>query len=87
MQAPMGWRGVQTVPKTRQSWGSFSPRRIAPHSQALFSATVCSPTDALTIARANPDRDVVFFAIGFETTTPPTAAAVKIAATENRCVP
>ncbi len=44
---------------------------------------VYSPTDALTIARANPDRDVVFFAIGFETTTPPTAAAVKIAAKEN----
>ena len=29
--------------------------------------------DALQIARDNPDRQVVFFAIGFETTTPPTA--------------
>jgi hydrogenase expression/formation protein HypD len=37
---------------------------------------VYSTTDALDIARANPDREVVFFAIGFETTTPPTAAAV-----------
>lgn len=32
--------------------------------------------DALRIARENPQREVVFFAIGFETTTPPTAAAV-----------
>ncbi len=40
---------------------------------------VYSATDALGIARANPERQVVFFAIGFETTTPPTAAVLKIA--------
>ncbi len=34
---------------------------------------VYSPLDALKIARENPDRQVVFFAIGFETTTPSTA--------------
>ena len=34
---------------------------------------VYSPLDALRIARQNPDRDVVFFAIGFETTAPSTA--------------
>ncbi len=34
---------------------------------------VYSPLDALKIARNNPDREVVFFAIGFETTTPSTA--------------
>jgi hydrogenase expression/formation protein HypD len=34
---------------------------------------VYSPLDALKIARQNPDREVVFFAIGFETTTPSTA--------------
>ncbi len=34
---------------------------------------VYSPLDALRIARANPDREVVFFAIGFETTAPSTA--------------
>ena len=34
---------------------------------------VYSSADALKIARENPDREVVFFAIGFETTTPPTA--------------
>ena len=37
---------------------------------------VYATTDALQIARDNPDRQVVFFAIGFETTTPPTAFAV-----------
>ncbi len=39
-----------------------------------------STMDALKIARENPDREVVFFAIGFETTTPPTAVAIKQAA-------
>jgi hydrogenase expression/formation protein HypD len=34
---------------------------------------VYSPLDALKIARENPDREVVFFAIGFETTAPSTA--------------
>jgi hydrogenase expression/formation protein HypD len=38
---------------------------------------VYSTLDALKIARDNPDREVVFFAIGFETTTPPTAVAIK----------
>jgi hydrogenase expression/formation protein HypD len=37
---------------------------------------VYSATDALAIARDNPGQQVVFFAIGFETTTPPTAVAV-----------
>src|SRR5207344_2372091 len=37
---------------------------------------VYSPMDALTIARENPDRQVVFFGIGFETTAPPNAMAV-----------
>lgn len=37
---------------------------------------VYTATEALEIARAHPDREVVFFAIGFETTTPPTAVAV-----------
>ncbi|MBA4176634.1 MAG: hydrogenase formation protein HypD [Leptothrix sp. (in: Bacteria)] len=38
---------------------------------------VYSATDALQIARRNPDREIVFFAIGFETTTPPTALAIR----------
>lgn len=36
---------------------------------------VYSPLDALAIARAEPDREVVFFAIGFETTAPANAMA------------
>lgn len=35
---------------------------------------IASPTDAVTIARTNPDKVVVFFAAGFETTTAPVAA-------------
>jgi hydrogenase expression/formation protein HypD len=38
---------------------------------------IYSAADALRIARENPGRDVVFFAIGFETTTPPTALVIK----------
>src|SRR5580658_9945261 len=34
---------------------------------------VYSPADALQIARKNPDKHVMFFAIGFETTAPSTA--------------
>jgi len=37
---------------------------------------VYSPLDALNLAAANPARQVVFFAIGFETTAPPNAMAV-----------
>lgn len=37
---------------------------------------VYSPLDALQIARNNPDRQVVFFALGFETTMPSTALTV-----------
>jgi len=36
-----------------------------------------SPLDALKIARENPEKQVVFFAIGFETTAPANAMAVK----------
>jgi len=43
---------------------------------------VYSTRDALAIARKTPEREVVFFAIGFETTTPPTAVAIKQAAAE-----
>ena len=37
---------------------------------------VYSPLDALRIAEANPDRQVVFFAVGFETTAPSTAVTL-----------
>jgi len=38
---------------------------------------VYSPLDALKIARENPEKQVVFFAIGFETTAPPNVMAVQ----------
>jgi hydrogenase expression/formation protein HypD len=40
---------------------------------------VYSPLDAVSIAEEHPDREVVFFAIGFETTAPANAMAVHLA--------
>ncbi|MFQ5651925.1 MAG: hydrogenase formation protein HypD [bacterium] len=44
---------------------------------------VYSPLDALKIARTHPEREVVFFAIGFETTAPSTAVTLLRARAEN----
>lgn len=43
---------------------------------------VYSPLDALELARRNPAREVVFFGLGFETTTPSTAFSIQQAARE-----
>jgi hydrogenase expression/formation protein HypD len=40
---------------------------------------VYSPVDAVKIAKQNPDKEVAFFAVGFETTAPPNAQAVSLA--------
>ncbi len=45
-------------------------------AQGADVRVVYSPMDALKIARANPDRKVVFFGVGFETTAPANAMAV-----------
>jgi hydrogenase expression/formation protein HypD len=45
---------------------------------------VYSPLDAVNLAAARPDRQVVFFAIGFETTAPANAMAVWLA--RKRCL-
>jgi hydrogenase expression/formation protein HypD len=37
---------------------------------------IYSVDDALTLAKDNPSKQIIFFAIGFETTTPPTAIAI-----------
>jgi hydrogenase expression/formation protein HypD len=58
--------------------------RVPGSDQDLFSVraaggdvrVVYSPLDAVKIARQNPDRQVVFFAIGFETTAPANAMSV-----------
>lgn len=44
---------------------------------------VYSPLDALKIAQQNPEKEVVFFAIGFETTTPSTALTLMKAKAES----
>jgi len=51
-------------------------------SQGSDVRVVYSPLDCLKIAAANPDRQVVFFAIGFETTAPANAMLVHRAAQE-----
>lgn len=58
--------------------------RVPGSTQSLFDAKalgadvriVYSPLDALKLARSNPKREVVFFAVGFETTAPANAMAV-----------
>jgi len=58
--------------------------RVPGSSQDLYTIranggdvrVVYSPLDALKIAQENPDREVVFFAIGFETTAPANAMSV-----------
>lgn len=46
-------------------------------SQGADVRVVYSPIDAVAIARAEPSRQVVFFAVGFETTAPGNALAVR----------
>ncbi len=45
--------------------------------------TVYSPLDAVTLAEQRPDRQVVFLAVGFETTAPTVAASVREARNRN----
>ncbi len=44
---------------------------------------VYSPLDALKIAKQNPDRQVIFLGLGFETTSPSTAMTILQAAKDN----
>lgn len=65
--------------------------RVPGSSKDLFSVrakggnvrVVYSPLEAVQIAEANPDKQVVFFAIGFETTAPANAMAVLQAKNKN----
>jgi hydrogenase expression/formation protein HypD len=64
--------------------------RVPGHRKSLMQAKaegsdirmVYSPLDALELARRNPARKVVFFGLGFETTTPATALTIQQAARE-----
>ena len=58
--------------------GSLEERR----AQGADVRVVSSARRALRVARENPDREVVFLAVGFETTAPATAAVVRSAAHE-----
>ncbi|NTV47534.1 MAG: hydrogenase formation protein HypD, partial [Chlorobiales bacterium] len=51
-------------------------------SEGADVRTVYSPLESLKIARENPEKEVVFFAVGFETTAPGNAMAVYQAAKE-----
>jgi hydrogenase expression/formation protein HypD len=44
---------------------------------------ITSPSEAIKIANSEPDRKVVFFSIGFETTTAPTAAILEMGIPDN----
>jgi hydrogenase expression/formation protein HypD len=65
--------------------------RVPGSREDLFSAKargadiriVYSPLDAVAIARKNPEKQVVFFAIGFETTAPANAIAISQAKAGN----
>ena len=57
--------------------GSRKSSLIKAKSQGADVRMVYSCMDALKLAQQYPEREVVFFAIGFETTTPPTALVIK----------
>ncbi|WP_448206129.1 hydrogenase formation protein HypD [Azospirillum sp. sgz302134] len=59
--------------------GSGRVSLLKAKAQGADVRMVLSTMDALRVAEENPGREVVFFAIGFETTTPPTALAIRAA--------
>jgi hydrogenase expression/formation protein HypD len=52
---------------------------LAAKAEGADVRIVYSPLDALALARRSPEREVVFFAVGFETTAPATAMAAYLA--------
>ncbi len=59
------------VPGSRPGDILLRRRALGAHVEIVYS-----PVDAVTLAERNPDREVVFLGVGFETTAPGTAAAV-----------
>jgi hydrogenase expression/formation protein HypD len=59
--------------------GSCGASLLKAKAEGADIRMVYSTLDAIRIAQAEPKREVVFFAIGFETTTPPTALAIRAA--------
>jgi len=58
--------------------GSLETKQPGPNVKIVLSSE-----DALQLARDNPDKTVVFVAVGFETTAPATAVAAKEAAAQS----
>lgn len=81
-------RGVEIASRPGVIFCSFGDMLRVPGSERDLLAVkaaggdvrvVYSPLDALEVARQNPNRQVVFFAVGFETTAPANAIAVRLA--------
>src|SRR6201981_4252794 len=66
---------MMRVPGTRGSPLEYKAR-------GMDVRIIYSPSDALKLARNNPDKHVMFFAIGFETTAPSTALTLMRAKAE-----
>ena len=73
--APLGGRAPQATRGSTESMSLTKAKARGGDIRMVYSAG-----DALQLARDNPDKQVVFFAIGFETTTPPTALVIREAA-------
>jgi len=78
-------KGIAIASRPKVIFTSYGDMLRVPGSERdLFSVratggdvrVVYSPLDAVKLAQQNPDREVVFFAIGFETTAPPNAMSV-----------
>jgi hydrogenase expression/formation protein HypD len=72
------------VPGSARGPGRATPRSLATARAAGADVRVVySPLDALALARAHPEREVVFLGVGFETTAPTLGAAVLQAQASN----
>ncbi len=63
------------VPGSRRGDNLGNKRARGAHVEVVYS-----PIDAIDIALKNPDKEVVFLGVGFETTAPGTGAAIGVAA-------
>ncbi|AJI74186.1 hydrogenase formation protein HypD [Francisella philomiragia] len=59
--------------------GSHQDSLIKAKARGADVRMIYSVEDALKLAEENPNKKIIFFAIGFETTTPPTAVAIQLA--------
>ncbi len=75
-----GYGDMLRVPGTRKGDSLARRRALGARVEIVYS-----PVDAVALARNNPEKEVVFLGIGFETTAPGTAAAVLTAQEEGVC--